>query len=287
MFRSIRRGGVLIPATLALALGVVVPAHAQSWATLKSSRQLWDDKPVAVNIEYGPGTLAVSPATTSMLYAMEIRYDKRYFVPVSEFDNSTRKLSLGVRSNEESRKSINLKEGSRAAIQLTREVPLDLKLQFGAGEAEIDLGGMRLRKLDLSTGASKTKVRFSAPNLISAEDVRIQSGAAELTVSGLGNLGAEHLDFQGGVGSATLDFSGKWNRNATASVQMGVGSITLRLPRGLGVQVNRSSFMSSFDAPGLTKRGNSYFSSDWDRAPHRLTVNVNAAFGSIDVDWID
>jgi hypothetical protein len=287
MFDAIRGGGLVAAAALGLVLGSVAPASAQDWATLKSSRQLWGDAPVSVNIEYGPGTLAVRPAASSMLYSMELRYDKRYFVPISDFDDAGRKLSLGIRNNDESRKNINLKEGSRASIQLTREVPLDLKLQFGAGEAAIELGGMRLRKLDLSTGASDTKVSFSAPNLIAAQNVHIQSGAAELTVTGLGNLGAEHLDFQGGVGSTTLDFSGKWNRNATASVQMGVGSITLRLPRGLGVQVNRSSFMSSFDAPGLTKRGESYFSSDWDRAAHRLTVNVNAAFGSIDVDWID
>ncbi len=166
-------------------------------------------------------------------------------------------------------------------------MPLDLTLQFGAGDADIDLGGMRLRKLDLATGASETKLRFSAPNPIVAEEVQLRAGASELTVSGLGNVRAEHLSFEGGVGSTTLDFSGAWNRSATATVQMGVGSVTLRLPRELGVRINRSgSFLSSFDAPGLVKREGGYFSSNWDSAAHRLTVDVNAAFGSIDIEWI-
>jgi hypothetical protein len=67
---------------------------------------------------------------------------------------------------------------------------------------------------------------------------------------------------------------------------MGVGSVKLRLPRGLGVRIDRSSFMSSFDAPGMVKRDGSYFSSNWSSADHQLTIDVDAAFGSIDVEWI-
>lgn len=253
---------------------------------MKSARQLWDEKPVTVSVEYGAGTLTVLPASKSMLYEMELRYDPRHIAPVTRFDGDQRRLELGIRSTENGRNRMNGKEGSRASIALTREVPLDLTLQFGAGDADIDLGGMRLRKLDLSTGASETKLRFSAPNPISAEEVQLRAGAAELTVSGLGNARAEHLSFEGGVGSTTLDFSGEWNRSATATVQMGVGSVTLRLPRDLGVRINRSSFLSSFDGPGLVKRDGSYFSSNWDSAAHQLTVDVNAAFGSIDIEWI-
>jgi hypothetical protein len=273
-------------ALLAAALAGAAPASAQSLTTMKSARQLWDEKPVAVSVEYGAGTLTVLPASKSMLYEMEVRYDPRQYTPVTDFDRDQRRLQLGVRSAEKGRNRIEGKEGSRASISLSREVPLDLTLQFGAGDADIDLGGMRLRKLDLSTGASETKLRFSAPNPISAQEVQLRAGAAELTVSGLGNARAEHLSFEGGVGSTTLDFSGEWNRNATATVQMGVGSVSLRLPRNLGVRINRSSFLSSFDAPGLVKRDGSYFSSNWDSAAHQLTVDVNAAFGSIDIEWI-
>jgi hypothetical protein len=268
------------------ALAVASPARAQDWATMKSARQLQDQKPMRVEIEYGAGSLRVLPAAKSMLYEMELRYDKRYFEPVTDFNSAGRTLHLGMKSRDRDGKNISMKEGSRATIKLTPEAPLDLELQFGAGEADIDLGGVRLRKLDLSTGASRTRVRFGTPNPIAAQDVEIKAGAAELTVIGLGNLRAQHLEFQGGVGSATLDFSGAWNLNSTASVQMGVGSVTLRLPKGLGVRINKSSFMSSFDAPGMVKRDGSYYSSNWSSAAHQLTIDVDAAFGSIDIEWI-
>jgi hypothetical protein len=285
MSERMGRAGVISLLAMA-AVAWAAPARAQDWSTMKSARQLWDREPIRVEVEYGAGTLKVAPASGSMLYEMELRYDKDTFEPVTDFDADRRTLHLGVKSRNGRGNHINVKDGARATISLTRAVPIDLELQFGAGEADIDLGGMRIRNLDLSTGASKTRLAFGAPNPIVAQKVEIEAGAAELTVTGLGNLRAEHYDFQGGVGSTTLDFSGAWNRNATATVQMGVGSVKLRLPRGLGVRIDRSSFMSSFDAPGMVKRDGSYFSSNWSSADHQLTIDVDAAFGSIDVEWI-
>ncbi len=282
--RASLRGAFALVALVAVAWAA--PARAQDWTTLKSARQLLDREPLRVEVEYGAGTLQVAPTSGSLLYQMELRYDKDTFLPVTDFDADRRTLHLGVKSRDRRGNHINLKDGARATISLTRDVPIDLELQFGAGEANIDLGGMRIRNLDLSTGASKTRLAFGAPNPIAAQTIKIEAGAAELTVTGLGNLRAEHYEFQGGVGSTTLDFGGAWNRNATATVQMGVGSVKLRLPRGLGVRIDRSSFMSSFDAPGMVKRDGSYFSSNWSSAAHRLTIDVDAAFGSIDVEWI-
>ena len=49
-------------------------------------------------------------------------------------------------------------------LTLSGQVPMDLELEFGAVQANLDLGGLRLRSLDLSTGASEAELRVSAPN---------------------------------------------------------------------------------------------------------------------------
>jgi hypothetical protein len=281
-----RRLGLAALAVVALAAATAAPAAAQEWRTVTSARQVLDSGPHDVQIRYGAGELRLEPAASPMLYEMELRYDERYFTPLTEYDADARRLRLGVEGQARGRR-VNVREGSRVTIGLSREVPMALQLQFGAGEAEIELGGISLRSLSLSTGASETRVRFSEPNPIQASSVSVDAGAASLEVSGLGNTGAERFNFQGGVGSTVLDFGGEWSRSATASVQMGLGSITLRVPRGLGLRVNRSSFLTSFDADGLTRQGNSYSSRDWQTATHRLEINVNAAFGSIRVEWID
>lgn len=258
-------------------------AEAQSWRTMQSARQLWDRAPTEVHIRYAAGELRIGQADRGMLYEMDLRYDEDHFRPLVDFDGEARRLRLGVEGIEH---GMDLEEGSRAVIGLSPEVPLDLRLEFGAGEAEMELGGLRLRRLGVSTGASETLVRFGEPNPIEAERVRIEAGAAELDVIGLGNVRARRIEFQGGVGSTTLDFTGRWARNADASVHMGLGELTLRLPRGLGVELRQRSFLTSLDSQGLVKRGDSYFSADWETAPHRLTIEINAAFGSIDVEWV-
>jgi hypothetical protein len=78
-----------------------------------------------------------------------------------------------------------------------------------------------------------------------------------------------------------------WDRNAHASVEMGIGSVELRLPRGQGIRIDRSSLLTSFDAPGLERRGNSYYSPLWGTAPYQITVDLSAALGSITIEWID
>lgn len=283
MFDRLRRPTIAL-AALGAALAASGPAEGQTWRTITSARQVWDREPMDVQIQFGLGELNVRPAAEPMLYQMELRYDEERVTPVSEYQADRRRLRLGVEGRDGARR-LKHREGSRATIELTRTVPLDLDLDFGAGEADLDLGGIALRKLDLSTGASETRVRFGAANPVEAEWIRIHAGAAELEVVGLGNARAERFSFEGGVGSTVLDFSGRWDRNTTATVEMGVGSLTLRFPRDLGIRLNKDSFLTSFDSEGLIKRGSSFYSPNWDSAAHRLTVDVDAAFGSIKVEW--
>lgn len=268
-------------------MAVITPtaSEAQGWKNVTSARQLFDREPHEVQIRYGVGELRVVPADAPMLYEMEMRYDERYFTPIADYDSDTRRLRLGVEGRE--RRNVRMDEGSRAAISLSRQVPMDLTLQFGAGEAELELGGISLRSLSVSTGASDTKIRFSQPNPIEAGRLSLEAGAASLEVAGIANARARDVSFQGGVGATTLDFSGDWEQDLSASVKIGVGSVVLRIPRGVGVRVSRSSFLSSFDSQGLVKRGSDFFSTDWETAARKLELDINAAFGSVAIEWIN
>ena len=269
--------------------GSAEPSRAQSWRTVSSSRQLLSEKALDVEVEYGAGRLVVTPADRPLLYEFQMRYDEDQTTPVTEYDRERGTLRLGMRSRDRERgiRVNRVREESRADLHLSREVPMDLKLEFGAGEADVDLGGLSLRSLRVSTGASETRIAFRSPNRIAAEAVELEAGAASFRAAGLGNARAQRFTFRGGVGETVLDFSGAWDRNATAKVSMGIGSLTLRFPRDLGVRIVKDSFLTSFDDSGLVKRGGAYYSRNWESARNRLTVEVEAAFGSIDIDWID
>lgn len=283
---SERRAARVAAAALLAAVALAPAAGAQRMRTMTSARQLQGERALNVRIEYGAGKLTVAPGSGDLLYRLALRYDEAKFRPVTEYDRAAGRLKLGVESRDHGDVNGSTRDQS-ATVELTPSVPTDLSLAFGAGDARVELGGLALSRVRVQTGASQTEVSFTRPNRVAAREVRIDAGAAELRVNGLGNTRASRFEFSGGVGSATLDFGGAWSGNATARIEMGLGSVRLRLPRSLGVRMTKDSFLTSFSPSGMVKRGNAWYSRGYDQARYRLDVSISAAIGSIDVEWTE
>ena len=118
------------------------------------------------------------------------------------------------------------------------------------------------------------------------ERAEFEVGAADFTLNGLGNLGAETVSLEAGVGQVTLGLDGAWQSDARVEIDMGLGALELRVPEGLGIRIRKDSFLTSFDSEGLVKRGDAYYSLDWEEADRKVTVDLNAAFGTVQVVWI-
>lgn len=258
------------------------PAAAQDWRTITSRRQQAGEDRLRVEVEFGAGELRVEPAAAGALYHTSIRYDASIFRPVTTYRGGSLKLGLEGGGGVKPR----IREGGRLELGLGPGVPLDLDLAFGAVEADLELGGLKIRRAEISTGASETRLRFSQPNPERLDDLTIAVGAAAFRATGLANANAERVKVDGGVGEIVLDFTGEWRRDLTVDIDMGLGSLTLRIPRGVGVRVVKDTFLMSFDSQGLIKRGNAYYSEDWDEAKYRLNIAVDGALGSIDVRWL-
>jgi hypothetical protein len=53
------------------------------------------------------------------------------------------------------------------------------------------------------------------------------------------------------------------------------------------VRIRKDSFLASFDGNGMVKRGNAWYSRGYEQAPRKLDIQIDAAIGSIAVEWID
>lgn len=273
------------PLVLALAVAAVgaCAAEAQDWRTVTSFRQRSAEDRLEVHVRYGAGRLIVGPAAAgSELYRVGLRYDSDLFEPITEYRDG--RLEVGV---EGTGRSIRLKNNGAGELdlRLSPEVPLDLDLDFGAVEAEIDLSGLRIRSLNIETGASETDVRFSRRNPIACERIDVSVGAASFEAHGLGNANCAEISLEGGVGDMVLDFSGEWRRSMEAEIEMALGSVTLVVPDDVGVRVQKETFLAGFDAARFVKRDGVFYSENWETARHRLSVDVSGAFGSINVRW--
>jgi hypothetical protein len=271
------------PLVVALSVASMLPADMTAQLrTVSMSRQLEDEDEVRVSVEYGAGEFSVRPMDTGLLYRMSLEYDEDRYEPVAEYDEHT--LRVGI---ESIRGRVGRhREGGRLDLELARGVPMDLDLEFGAVHADVDLGGLALTGLELSTGASESTIDVSEPTTAAIETARFEVGAAEFTARRLGNLNASRIEVDAGVGSLTLWLDGEWRRDARVAIDMGLGKLELRVPEGLGLELRKDSFLTSIDTEGLVKRGDVYQSLDWSDATRRVTVDLDAAFGSVEVVWV-
>lgn len=276
-----RRSILMAAAAIMLAAGSL---SAQSWRTVTMSRQVSGERDINVHVEYGAGHFTVRALEGDALYRMRLRYDEELFEPVAEYRAG--EIHLGTDKIGRRIRLTRHEISGEFDLELSTEVAMDLDLEFGAVKADFDLGGLRLTELTLQTGASQTRIDISEPNREEMAVARMEVGAAEFTALRLGNLNARSIRLDAGVGDITLDFTGEWQRDATVSVDMGLGSLELRFPEGLGVRVEKDTFLTSFDSEGLVKMGDAYYSLDYENADRRVTIDIDAAFGSITVTWV-
>jgi hypothetical protein len=174
----------------------------------------------------------------------------------------------------------------RLTARLTDAVPLSLKIGLGAGKGKFDLTGLKLRSLKISAGASSADIQCTEPNSENCENVVIESGVSKLSASSLTNLNFERLKFSGGVGSYTLDFSGKPQQKAYADVEVGLGSIVVYIPRNIPTKIIADEgWFSSLDVDDCfekTRKG-TYESEGFQNAERSLTLKIESGLGSIKI----
>ena len=278
--RRLAHGLILLCAT-----SVTAAAQAPVWRSLDVSRQLHDTSEHRIRVQYAAGRFSLRPTTEPVLFTMQLRYDEERMRPVHEYDSVTRRVTLGVEGDANRWKSVRGSgETSEMRLALSTAVPLDLELRLGATEARVDAGGLSLNRLRVETGAADAVLDFSAPNKSRLRRLDVQLGAAGFVITNLGNAKVEYISVEGGVGSVDLDFGGAITEDVTVDANVALGKFSLHLPNDVGVRVEVKRLLASFDHPGLTRRGNAYYSSNWDDARIKMRVRAETVFGAIEID---
>lgn len=248
------------------------------------SRQLHDTSEHRVRVEYAAGRFSLRPTTEPVLFTMQLRYDEERMRPIREYDSVSRRVVLGVEGDGRRWKTLRGGEQSEMRLGLSTMVPLDLDLRLGATEARVDAGGLWLTRLRVATGAADAVLDFSAPNKTRMRRLDVQLGAAGFVITNLGNANVDYISVEGGVGSVDLDFGGAITQDVTVDANVALGKFSLHLPEEVGVRVEVRKVLASFDHSGLYRRGNAYYSSNWDDAKVRMRIRAETVFGAIEID---
>ncbi len=282
-----RRAVILTAATTALA---TVGLIGQSYQTITEARTARGEDSLYVDVTFMAGRLQLAPGDGTSLYRAAINYNEDDFLAYTDYYPNTNRLEIGLRPKEDHVSRLGrFKTAQRLDLSVTPQVPLRLSFELGAAEADLELGGMHLVGADIVSGAAKAHVSFGEPNRTTCDRLTLKAGAAEFRAERLANARCQHIAFAGGIGDVTLDFTGQGTGTSvhTADIRLGLGQLTLRLPKTLGVAIDVDRFLVSFDNVGFTMSGTRYVSPNYHSTTSKLDIKLKAVLGDVAVVWIE
>ena len=234
-------------------------------------------EPVDLSLAFGAGTLKLSPGATTLVSGTAT-YNIPDFKPTVTVNGSNIRIEQGNYKLTGIPDFSNIKNEWELSLGAA---PLDLTIEAGAYTAEYEFGGLALTNLTVKDGASRVKLAFSNPNKAEMGMLRYETGASNVTLSGLANANFAMMKFNCGAGNYTLDFSGEFKRDASVSIETGVSNMTLVIPAGIQAQLTVEGGLSNVSVPqGWAKNGNVYTQTGSGPA---LTILVEIGVGNLTV----
>lgn len=233
-----------------------------------------------VKLRMGAGTLSVRPGAAGLVSGV-IRYNVKGWEPTLKRTDS----------------SLTVEQGSpRGPAGLGGDVVNDWQLQFGkapmrlevnagAYEGSYELGGLTLAALTIKDGASKSEVSFSAPNPGQMTKLEYDTGASTVSFTGLANANFKTMEFTGGAGTYTLDFTGALRTDGTVRIKAGVGTVRLVVPAGTAARVTVDGTLTDVSLEGTWVTDEKVYQTEAaaDRRAKRLDIKVQMSVGRLEL----
>ena len=166
-------------------------------------------------------------------------------------------------------------------LRLGGAAPFELEVNAGAYDGSLDLSGLPITRLEMSSGASSLNVSFTQPNPQVMRLLSFKTGASSISLSGLANANFQEMTFEGGAGSYQLDFGGALLQPANVRITGGVSSTTLRIPAETNAEVIVSGGLNNVSPSGTwTITGSTYRA---EGPGPLLTIRVELGVGSLEL----
>ncbi|OQY40806.1 hypothetical protein B6228_00945 [Candidatus Atribacteria bacterium 4572_76] len=206
-----------------------------------------------VTIKFGAGKLSLASGQEDV-FEGNFQYDKSILKPNIQYKISGRTGTLTL--SQSIKKDLNLAFPHRNIwnLKLPSGVPLQLYINTATYSGDIDLTNLQVENLYLTSGASKTNIVFSQPNFIDLKNINIKTGASTIKMLGLANANFNEMNFTGGAGSYTFDFSGELTKKSKVNINTGAAKIILKIPSNTGTKIIFRNFPASkLDIRGFIK----------------------------------
>lgn len=189
--------------------------------------------PSNLTLKFGAGTLTINPGSQAWVTGTAT-YNIPDFEPTITVADSTATIEQGSWHVTTLYNASHIKNEWDLTLGIN---PMDLTIEAGAYTADYQFGGLALTNLTVKDGAAKVTLDFDSPNAVEMDQFIYETGASNVTMTGLGNANFSIFTLNSGVSNITLDFSGDLSRDAIVTIQTGLSNLTLVIPEGVPAQI--------------------------------------------------
>ena len=228
---------LMVVAVVSLLLsGCIITDHVRTGSPIHESRSvdLGKFEMARVEIQMGAGELRATGGSPKLVEA-DFDYNVPSWKPIIDTNSASFRADVKIRQP-----STGISGGNtdyKWNLRFNNDLPVDFVTHLGAGEANMELGSMNLRSVEIHMGVGELKLDLrGAPK--HDYDVQIHGGVGQATVLVPATVGIS-ADAKGGIGDIQVEGlekrNGRWvnSLNASAPVRIrleihgGVGNIRL------------------------------------------------------------
>lgn len=238
-----------------------------------------------ITIKFGAGKLDLISGQ-ECVFEGNFQYDKSILKPNVQYEilGETGVLTL----SQSIKKDLDLPfpYKNRWNLKLPSDVPLQLYINTATYSGYIDLTNLQIEYFHLNSGASQTNIEFNQPNLIDLKNINIKTGASSIKMLGLANANFSEMNFTGGAGSYTFDFSGNLTKKSKVSINVAAAKIILKIPSNMGAKIIFRNFPASkLDVRGFIKiNDQTYINPEYGKSAAELDIEIKG--GLVDVEIV-
>ena len=257
-------------------------------------------KKVVLNYSSSSGTCYLGPTQKPDLFSVygnkDIDEYNHYFDQKIRDNVCTIDLKIEDKSTESFSQSISYKMFRKSKdfneslwkVYLSEDKSYRLNLNYGIGEAYIDLSGLSIKHLRINTGSADVHVGYLSgignPIIMDTLKITVDLGSLQIRKGTLSN--AKVIIAEVGFGNAYLDLSGKPDISSYINASVGAGNLEVVVPRtGTGVKViiHQSLLCQVKLSKSFTETDTDIFVNEYyeEGAAGQLVFDVDVSLGNI------
>ena len=233
-----------------------------------------------VNIYGKSESNSLSPSCESVLDNRTQRVNVNFIDGMNE--SSTRGVAFNVFSNDEESNE------NQWHVYLSKKKPIKLNLNYGMGNAYVDLSGLAVENLNIATGSANVNVGYISGQYNQQEMdtfcIKVDLGELEARQIALSN--AKTIIADVGFGSLYLDFTNKSLVKSNVNATVGAGNLIVNANESMNpmiIYIQNSPLCRIKIPQSFTEiRKNVFINSQYDQdAENLITFNIDVTMGNI------